>query len=175
MCDNTQVRADLLEAAVWGEVERLLRDPGRIAAEYERRLRRGRDGGPDERNLAALEAQLRRLRRGIGRLIDGYAEGLIERAEFEPRVTGLRRRLASVEEQRSILIEQTRLASQLSLVIGRLEEFAVRVGHHLERVDWQQKRELVRMYHRPKADPPEMGWTGAPGDRQEVGGESPLQ
>ena len=32
MCDNTQVRADLLEAAVWSEVERLLRDPGRIAA-----------------------------------------------------------------------------------------------------------------------------------------------
>ena len=93
MCDNTQVRADLLEAAVWSEVERLLRDPGRIAAEHERRLRRGGEGDLEAQNLAAVEAQLQRLRRGIGRLIDGYAEGLIERAEFEPRVAGLRQRL----------------------------------------------------------------------------------
>jgi len=145
MCDNTQVRADLLEAAVWGEVERLLRDPGRIAAEHERRLRRGGDDGPDARNLAAVEAQLQRLRRGIGRLIDGYAEGLIERAEFEPRVTGLRRRLAGLEEQRRGLVEQTRLGSQLSLIIGRLEEFATRLERSLDQLDHRQKRGLVRI------------------------------
>src|SRR3954470_12398238 len=144
MCDNTQVRADLLEAAVWGEVERLLRDPGRIAAEHERRLRRGGDGGLEARNLAAVEAQLQRLRRGIGRLIDGYAEGLIERAEFEPRVAGLRQRLASLEEQRRGLAERTRLGSQLALIIGRLEAFAARVGQNLDQLDRRQKRGLVR-------------------------------
>jgi site-specific DNA recombinase len=145
MCDNTQVRADLLEAAVWGEVERLLRDPGRIAAEHERRLRRGGDGGLEARNLAAAEAQLQRLRRGIGRLIDGYAEGLIERAEFEPRVAGLRQRLASLEEQRRGLVERTRLGSQLALIIGRLEAFAARVGRNLDQLDRRQKRGLVRL------------------------------
>ena len=145
MCDNTQVRADLLEAAVWGEVERLLRDPARIAAEHERRLRRGGDGGLEARNLAAVEAQLQRLRRGIGRLIDGYAEGLIERAEFEPRVAGLRQRLASLEEQRRGLVERTRLGSQLLLIIGRLEAFAARVEQNLDQLDRQQKRGLVRI------------------------------
>jgi site-specific DNA recombinase len=144
MCDNTQVRADLLEAAVWGEVERLLRDPARIAAEHERRLRRGGEGGL-ARNLAAVEAQLQRLRRGIGRLIDGYAEGLIERAEFEPRVAGLRQRLASLEEQRRGLVERTRLGSQLSLIIGRLEAFAARIEQNLDQLDRQQKRGLVRI------------------------------
>ena len=145
MCDNTQVRADLLEAAVWSEVERLLRDPGRIAAEHERRLRRGGEGGLEARNLAAVEAQLQRLRRGIGRLIDGYAEGLIERAEFEPRVAGLRQRLASLEEQRRGLVERTRLGSQLLLIIGRLEAFAARVEQNLDQLDRQQKRGLVRI------------------------------
>ena len=145
MCDNTQVRADLLEAAVWSEVERLLRNPGRIAAEHERRLRRGGEGGLEARNLAAVEAQLQRLRRGIGRLIDGYAEGLIERAEFEPRVAGLRQRLASLEEQRRGLVERTRLGSQLLLIIGRLEAFAARIEQNLDQLDRQQKRGLVRI------------------------------
>ncbi len=44
-------------------VERLLRDPFRIAAEHERRLRRGGESGLEAQNLAAVEAQLQRLRR----------------------------------------------------------------------------------------------------------------
>src|SRR5205823_7867561 len=38
VCSNAQVRTDRLDAAVWHEVERLLRNPARIATEYERRL-----------------------------------------------------------------------------------------------------------------------------------------
>jgi hypothetical protein len=36
-----------------------------------------------------VEAQLGKLRRGLGRLIDAYAEGLIEKGEFEPRIARL--------------------------------------------------------------------------------------
>ena len=43
VCANPQVRTDRLDEAVWREVERLLQDPGRIAAEYERRLVQARD------------------------------------------------------------------------------------------------------------------------------------
>ena len=69
------VRADLLEAAVWREVKRLLRDPGRIAAEHERRLRRGGGGdleartsrrrGPAAKAAARDRPADRRLRRGL--------------------------------------------------------------------------------------------------------------
>src|SRR3954471_7234091 len=48
VCTNTQLRTDVLDAAVWQEVEHVLRDPARIAAEYERRLeaaRRSDTGG----------------------------------------------------------------------------------------------------------------------------------
>jgi len=38
VCHNKQVRTDLLEEAVWADVCALLKDPGRIEAEYERRL-----------------------------------------------------------------------------------------------------------------------------------------
>lgn len=39
------------------------------------------------------------MRRGIGRLIDSYAEGLIDRAEFEPRIAGLKQQLSQLEER----------------------------------------------------------------------------
>ncbi len=93
LCLNAQIRTDRLDEAVWREVEQLLRDPARIATEYERRLddaqRRGA-GGPD---LAAAETQLAKLRRGMGRLIDSYTEGMIDRTEFEPRIASFRRRV----------------------------------------------------------------------------------
>jgi site-specific DNA recombinase len=89
ICANRQVRTDLLDVAVWQEVEQLLKDPARLTVEYQRRLAaacgpRGQDG------MAALEFQIAKLRRGVGRLIDSYAEGMIEKGEFEPRIRGLR-------------------------------------------------------------------------------------
>ncbi len=46
VCANAQVRTDRLDAAVWREVAQLLRDPGRIAAEYTRRLVQAQQRGP---------------------------------------------------------------------------------------------------------------------------------
>ena len=77
--------------------------------------------------------------------MQSQAEGLIEKAEFEPRVAGLRQRLASLEEQRRGLVERTRLGSQLLLIIGRLEAFAARIELNLDQLDRQQKRGLVRI------------------------------
>src|SRR3712207_7435294 len=72
LCANPQVRTDRLDEAVWREVERVLQDPSWIAAEYERRLVQARD--PTAGDLVRIETQIAKLRRGMGRLIDGYAE-----------------------------------------------------------------------------------------------------
>jgi site-specific DNA recombinase len=145
VCSNVQVRTDRLDEAVWREVERLLRDPARIATEYERRLAEARRHGVDGPDLAAAEAQLAKLRRGMGRLIDSYAEGLIERAEFEPRIGGFRQRIQGWEAQLKAMRDEAALQTTLSLVIGRLEDFAKRVHDRVTEVDWHARRELIRM------------------------------
>ena len=143
MCQNTQVRTDLLEEAVWGEVEALLRDPSRLEQEYRRRLKpTGKRSGWDTTD--ALAAQKAKLRQGIGRLIDSYSEGLIEKSEFEPRVKRMKERLAKVEEQAKKLAEEASLQGELQLVIGRLEEFSRKVETGLEGADWMAKREIIR-------------------------------
>ena len=73
----------------------LLSDPKRIESEYERRLSKKPDDGWD--GTEQLQVGTHKLRRGIGRLIDSYQEGLIEKAEFEPRIRKAKERLARVE------------------------------------------------------------------------------
>ena len=77
-------------------------------------------------------------------MIDSYAEGLIDKGEFEPRVTRLRPRLARLEEQRQALADEAALQGELPLIIGRLEDFAAKLRNGLEAADWASKRDLIR-------------------------------
>ena len=142
VCQNTQVRTDLLDVAVWQEVCTLLAYPERLAEEYRRRLQ------PETRakrtSLATVEAQIGKLRQGVARLIDSYAEGLIDKDEFEPRITRLRQRLARLEEQRQAGADEAALQTELQLIIGRLEDFATKVHSGLETADWASQRDLIR-------------------------------
>jgi site-specific DNA recombinase len=142
LCQNTQVRTDLLDLAVWQEVCTLLAHPERLAEEYRRRLRP--ETHAQRTPLATIEDQIGKLRQGVARLIDSYAEGLIDKGEFEPRVTRLRHRLARLEEQRQALADEAAVQGELQLIIGRLEDFAATLHDGLETADWASQRALIR-------------------------------
>ena len=142
LCHNTQVRTDRLDLAVWREVCTLLAHPERLAEEYRRRLQ------PETRTkrtpLSTVEGQISKLRQGVARLIDSYAEGLIDKGEFAPRVTRLRQRLARLEEQRQALADEAALHGELQLIIGRLEDCAATLHDGLAATNWTSKRDLIR-------------------------------
>ena len=142
VCTNAQVRTDLLDVTVWREVQGVLAHPERVAEEYQRRLQTTTAG--THQAQATLEAQLGKVRQGLARLIDSYAEGLLEKHEFEPRITRLRQRLTQLEEQRQQLIDMTALQTEIRLIVGRLEDFAAKIDAGLEDSDWLSKREMIR-------------------------------
>ena len=142
-CEARPLLGAPLDAAVWTEVCRLLQDPARVAAEHQRRLQVLRTG-PRRPELETLERQLAKLRAGIGRLIDSYAEGVISKAEFEPRLAGLRRRAAKLEAEAATLQDTAEQARSLQLVIGKLELFAALVRDRLVETDRDTKRDIVR-------------------------------
>jgi site-specific DNA recombinase len=72
-CSNSTVRGDRLEQMVWDQVTALLEDPGRVADEFRRRIGQVRHAGAPPEQIARLDRQMRTLRCGIDRLIDGYA------------------------------------------------------------------------------------------------------
>jgi site-specific DNA recombinase len=141
ICDNLQVRTDKLDQLVWEQVCALLEDPQRLQEEFQRRLDIV-SAAPDE--LATAQAQIAKLRQGMARLIDSYAEGYIEKQEFEPRIARLRQRLADLQEQSQRLGAEAARRVELQLVITRLEDFAQQVRDGLAGADWAMRRELIR-------------------------------
>jgi site-specific DNA recombinase len=141
LCSNKQLRTDLVDEAVWEEVCRLLSNPERLEQEYRRRFLQEQQT-PDE--LGQIEARASRLRQGITRLIDSYAEGLIDKDEFEPRVTRMRERLKQIEEQAQQIKDDASLERELKLILGRLDDFASRVKTGLDEANWSARRDIIR-------------------------------
>src|SRR5207248_8147609 len=106
--------------------------------------RRRLEAPAEPAGAGGTEQQIGRLRHSLARLIDSYTEGLIDKSEFEPRITRLRQRLRELEAQAQQLAEEAALQAELRLIIGRLEQFAVQVQTQLETADWGTRRDLIR-------------------------------
>jgi len=141
ICSNKQLRTDLVDEAVWEEVCRRLSHPERLEQEYRRRLLQ-EEQTPDE--LSHLEARMSRLRQGIARLIESYAEGLLDKDEFEPRMARMRERLKQIDEQAQQVKDEAGLERELVLLLGRLDEFASRIKQGVHEADWSTRREIIR-------------------------------
>ena len=144
LCSNRSVRTDHLEQAVWERVCTLLEAPDKMADEYRRRLHKASDSTVRSDELAQLGQQTAALQGGIGRQIDSYAAGVIDRSEFELRMAGLRSRVAQLQDQRRAAAEAAEAARELTLIMGQLEDFATRVRHSLDALDWIGTREVIR-------------------------------
>ncbi len=140
VCWNKELRMDQADTTVWQEVCRLLENPERLEQEYRQRLQPQQQ--PKEHE--GLDAQMSKLRRGIARLIDSYADGLIDKQEFEPRVTHMRERVQHLEEQLQRLKEESEVEEELRLILGRLETFTAKVQNGLHQADFQTRRDIIR-------------------------------
>ncbi len=139
ICENKGIRADLLETAVWNEVVKLLKTPGYLQQEYKRRLATGKTD-----DSSTLPGEQTRLTKAIARMIDSYADGIIEKREFEPRIKRMRVRLSQIETQLAKSAEAAESDRQLRLLIVQLEEFSSRVITNLQELDWDTKRNVIR-------------------------------
>ena len=145
VCNNGPVRSDQLEQVVWNQVRALLQEPRRVADEFRRRIAQARHGAamPDE--IVRLDRQMTSLRRGIGRLIDSYAEGVIEKTEFEPRIAGLKQRMSQLQERHQAARDAAETEHDLALVISRLEDFSAKVNTSLNNLDRVGMQDIIRI------------------------------
>jgi site-specific DNA recombinase len=143
LCPNRRQRTEELEAAVWNDVCALLSEPDRLRQEFERRQQSPAcSSGTAEKE--SLDAAIHKIKQSISRLIDAYTAGLLEAAEFEPRIRRLKERLAKLEEERRLLAEQAEREEELRLVFSHLEDFADQIKAGLTTTDWEQRREILR-------------------------------
>jgi site-specific DNA recombinase len=140
VCWNKPLRMDQTDATVWHEVCRLLAQPERLEQAYRQRLHPQQQADAHQ----GLETQRGKLRRGMARLIDKYAAGLIDKQEFEPRVTRMRARLQHLEAQVEHLKAEEEMEEELRLVVGHVETCAAKVYNGLQQADFQTRREISR-------------------------------
>jgi site-specific DNA recombinase len=144
ICDNHQVRTNRLDELVWQQVVALLAQPDRLRTEYRRRLDVLERSDRDPAETISLEKQKLHLEKGKSRLIDSYADELIDKTDFDPKIRQFKVRLEQINQQ----IDESRHRQtgqfELFLVISRLEEFAAAVNDKLSTVDFATKREIIR-------------------------------
>ena len=142
-CENPAQRMEDLEAAVWNDVCALLSEPERLRQEFERRQQ-----SPNSESALAeshrLRGAIRKVKQNISRLIDAYADGLLETGEFEPRIRRLKDRLAKLEGEMQALHMQVREDEETRLVFSHLDDFADQMKAGLNTVEWSQRREILR-------------------------------
>ena len=137
------MHGDKLDQMVWDQVRTLLENPNRVEHEYQRRIDEVQDGVAPSEQVLRLDRQMTTLRRSIDRLIDSYSGGLIDKTEFEPRITGLKQRMSELDQQRQAALDTANADRELSLVINRLEDFSAKVAHGLDQLDWIGRRTII--------------------------------
>lgn len=140
ICSNGQVQGNILETAVWSEVSRLLMNPQSIEL-----------GPPDRKknsalldNLEMLRSQKVKLDHAVERLIDSFAEGLIEKDQFASRMARTKSRIVDVDARIKEYASDIDQREHLRFAMNRLRELAATVGPELGSADWHRKREIIR-------------------------------
>eukprot|EP00913_Durusdinium_trenchii_P005631 g5249.t1 len=142
ICENRAVSGSPVEDEVWSDVCGLLRDPGRLQREFDRRLERNK---PDEPAIASLRQSISELKRRIARLLDAWEHGWIERADFEPRIARTRERLRREEESLSSHERTSCDEDTLRLVVADFTKFAQELSQRIDDIDRETKRKILRL------------------------------
>jgi site-specific DNA recombinase len=140
VCHNKQVRTDKLDEAVWNDACQLLRHPTLLRKEYQRRLAAPTSSDGEQ----LLTKQIRHTQRTVNRLIDAYADGVVDRAEFEPRLERARKRLSDLQTKADALQSQTREQAVLREALACLDSFSETMTNNLDQADWNTRREILR-------------------------------
>lgn len=140
ICNNSQVQGNLLDTAVWREVSNLLMNPERIELEPQDRstTRTLLD------NLETLRSQRAKLQHAVERLIDSFAEGLIEKEQFASRIARTKIRIADLDARIKADSGDFDHREHLQLATNRLRELAATIKPELASADWKRRREIIR-------------------------------
>jgi site-specific DNA recombinase len=144
LCHSKQANAHAIELIVWEEIKKLLQNPQRLYEEYQRRLTE-LEKSPKDNMYVSVEKQKVKLEKGISLLIDSYTQQYITKDEFEPRIKLLRQNLKKIQEQQQQLAEQISATREIELVVTNLEKFANGVVSNLDNLDWNGKRDIIRL------------------------------
>jgi site-specific DNA recombinase len=141
ICDHRQIQGDFIEAALWGQVCDLLKNPQRLEQEQQKQ-KVTVESNPE--NPETLKVQLGKPQRGIERLIDSYSEGVIEKEQFVTRLSRTKGRIEELESRIRASTESSVDGQELRILVDYFQKLAPHLRSDLENADWNRRREVIR-------------------------------
>jgi site-specific DNA recombinase len=142
-CPQRTIKAHELEAVVWRHIEKLLRRPAQLLAQF---ATLGSE--PDTKaqaELQRLQGQEQRLTREEARLLDAYQAGFLSLAELGQRRALLTQRRTVLQEQREHQDRVRQHELHAHAVLTDLTHFCARIRQRLPRVTLAEKQTLLQL------------------------------
>jgi len=145
VCQNRPIRQDYLDQLVWKQVIELLENPELIRAEIERRLKETQESTPTKRRMEALQKELTRIHKGIGKLLDAYQEGLLELEDLRKRVPELKKREEALKsEVHSLEVAAADRQTFIRLAYN-IEDFLSRLRKTAKTLSVPERQKILRL------------------------------
>ena len=145
-CSCTWVNGRALEAAVWDTVTNLMRHPETMMRELERLTQT--DSATREmmaEELARIDKRFQGFPKEEQRLVEGYRKGFYPDFMIREETERLRQERDAVDERRRELQRQLSHLDKALTYQDRIQEFAQRLSQGLDLMDFNQRRELLRL------------------------------
>src|SRR3954449_9045308 len=145
-CPNCSVKAEAIEAAVWGHVASLLADPDRLLAQFDHVAATAEAGSArDQAAEQQLRARLDRTVRADKRLLDAYQAGAITLAELSERrqVLASERQALEGQQEDQARLRQQRLPAEA--VPMDLAAFVNTIHSRLDEATFADKQAILQL------------------------------
>ena len=145
VCTNRPIRQDYLDKFVWGEIIRLLEDPGLIQTEIDHRREAAQKADPLRKREEELRREQARVEKSSERLVTAYQEGLLTLPQLRQRMPSLQKQTQAVEsELQSLKMAAVDEAKYLQLA-ENLAGFRRKLRVRAEVLDIALRQQILRL------------------------------
>ncbi|MDM8335098.1 recombinase zinc ribbon domain-containing protein [Wolbachia pipientis] len=138
-CNNKLVRIDMLEKAIWEEVESLLKNSEIIEKEYQQRISENKSDESLDKKFARGKEQ---IKQGMEELMsDSYSKEnagekqYISKEAFKQTMKKMKERLKGMEEEKKKVTDQKAVEKGINPIISSIKNFYSSVKPNLEQLD----------------------------------------
>jgi site-specific DNA recombinase len=145
-CPSRSVKAEAIEAAVWGHVAGLLADPDRLLAQFDHVAATAEAGSAREQAAEQqLRARLDRVARADKRLLDAYEAGAVSLDELSARRRHLAEERHGLERRQQERERRRHQRLQAQAVRTSLAAFCARIRGRLDTATFADKQAILQL------------------------------
>ena len=142
--EHGYIRAERLEELVWGQVKKMLENPGLIVAGIEA-LNSQADGGGVAEEIAKAERDLQKVQVEEDRAIRLYVSGKITEAQLDHQRKFITERLETLREKLNDYRARESAQVERRMLAERVVEWSGWIGDGLDDLPQEERREVLRL------------------------------